>query len=69
MINKLMTYINIILVSVAASFDISHIAPLFKDVIFLLILISGIGMSLTLDHNRPDAVSYTHLTLPTKRIV
>lgn len=54
MINKSMTYINIILVSVAASFDISHIAPLFKDVIFLLILISGIGMSLTLDHNRPD---------------
>ena len=51
---KLMTYSYILLVSAAASFDISHITPLFKDVIFLCILFTGIIMSLTLDNNRPD---------------
>ena len=49
-----MTYLYILTVSAAASFDISHVAPIFRDVIFLLILCSGIVMSLTLDHNRPD---------------
>lgn len=49
-----MTYLYIFLISAAASVDLSHIAPIFKDVIFLMIMITGIVMSLTLDHNRPD---------------
>lgn len=49
-----MTYLNIFLVSALASFDVSHITPIFRDVIFLGIMMTGIIMSLTLDNNRPD---------------
>mgnify|MGYP001506799620 FL=1 len=49
-----MTYLYIFLVSATASIDTTHVAPIFKDVILLLILFSGIGMGLTIDNNRPD---------------
>lgn len=49
-----MTILYIFTVSAAASIDISTIEPIFRDVIFILIMITGVGMALTLDNNRPD---------------
>lgn len=54
MTDRVMTYLYIFLVSATASIDTTHVAPIFKDVILLLILFSGIGMGLTIDNNRPD---------------
>lgn len=54
MVHKTMTYLFFFLVSVAASFDLTQVAPIFKDVILVTILFAGITMSLTLDNNRPD---------------
>lgn len=54
MTEKMTTYLYIMLVSAAASVDVQHISHLFKDVLFLTILFSGIGISLTMDEKRPD---------------
>ncbi|MGV8914362.1 MAG: hypothetical protein ACOH1X_02825 [Kaistella sp.] len=50
----LTTYMYILLVSAIASVESSQIGSLFTDVIFVVILISGIGISLTMDEKRPD---------------
>ena len=49
-----MTYSYIVLVSTAAAIDTVHVSHIFRDVIFLLILLSGIGMALTIDQHRHD---------------
>lgn len=49
-----MTFLYILAVSTAASIDIAAIEPIFRDVVFILIMISGVGMAITLDNNRPD---------------
>lgn len=46
--------IHVILNSAVASLETMHVEPIFLDIIFIIISLSGIGMSLTLDHNRPD---------------
>lgn len=49
-----MTLLYIISVSAAGAIDTTTVEPIFRDVIFILIMITGVGMALTLDNNRPD---------------
>ncbi|UJF29885.1 hypothetical protein L0B70_00385 [Kaistella sp. 97-N-M2] len=51
---KTMTLLYIISVSAAGAIDTTTVEPIFRDVIFILIMITGVGMALTLDNNRPD---------------